>query len=223
MNDPATDLPELPPAAFRRHDPSPDALFYAEPRFVTHIDDRALAAVTDLYRRTFPPGGVLLDLMSSWVSHLPDDVAYAEVAGLGMNRAELDANPRLGRRVVQDLNRDAALPFGEREFDGAGVCASVQYLQRPVAVMREVWRVLKPGAPVVVTFSDRCFPTRAVAIWQARGIDHSDLVSLYLARAGFDRVAARRLHARDRGGDPLWAVTGRRPEDGPVDGADPRP
>ncbi len=209
-----SDLPELPARAFTKHDPSPDPLFYAEPRFVTHIDDRAIAAVTGLYRRSFAPGSALLDLMSSWVSHLPEDVAY-DVVGLGMNRAELDANPRLGRRIVQDLNRGPILPLDRDSFDGACCCVSVQYLERPVAVAREVLRVLKPGAPFVVTFSDRCFPTKAVAIWQSGGVDNAELVSLYLDRAGFVSVEARQVLARDRGGDPLWAVTGRSPTGGP--------
>ena len=170
-----------------------------------------MAAVTNLYRATFRPGDRLLDLMSSWVSHLPDDVAYAEVVGLGMNAAELAANPRLARRTVQDLNETPALPFETESFDGAACCVSVQYLQRPVSVLREVLRCLKPGAPVAITFSDRCFPTKAVAIWQADGIDNADLVTVYLARAGFDRVEARQILSRDRFGDPLWAVVGRRP------------
>ena len=206
-----SDFPELPARAFAKRDPSPDPLFYVAPRFVTHIDDRAVAAVTALYRASFRPGDRLLDLMSSWVSHLPEDVAYAEVVGLGMNRAELDANPRLGLRIVQDLNRDPKLPLEADGFDSACVCVSIQYLQRPVAVTRDVLRVLKPGAPFVVTFSDRCFPTKAVAIWQAEGVDNSDLVSAYLQRAGYADVEARRILARDAAGDPLWAVTGRKP------------
>src|SRR6516225_2007535 len=103
------DLPEFPPSAFLKEDPSPDALFYEEPRFVTHIDRAAVAAVTGLYRKLFPPGGVILDLMSSWVSHLPRDVAYGEVIGHGMNEEELAANKRLTRRFVQDLNTDPVL------------------------------------------------------------------------------------------------------------------
>ncbi len=203
---------ELPNQAFAKQDPSPDPLFYAEPRFVTHIDDRAVACVTNLYRQTFPPGSVLLDLMSSWVSHLPVDVVYGAVTGLGMNKAELDANPRLARRIVQDLNRDPVLPIDHDAFDGAAVCVSVQYLERPVEVAREVLRVLRPGAPFVVTFSDRCFPTKAVAIWQARGIDHGELVSFYLSRAGFDRIEVQQCLFRTRGqGDPLWSVVGRKP------------
>ena len=206
-----TDLPDFPLRAFTKADPSPDGLFYAQPRFVTHIDDRAIRAVTQIYRDVLPANGRILDLMSSWVSHLPEDVPYAEVVGHGMSEAELSANTRLARHVVQDLNGDATLPFDDASFDAACCCVSVQYLERPVAVLRDLRRVLKPGAPVVITFSDRCFPTKAVLIWQAADIDRVDLVSLYLARAGFAAIAGRQMHVRDRGGDPLWAVTGRAP------------
>src|SRR5215218_10112889 len=144
----ADGLPELPPRAFAKADPSPDADFYAEPRFVTHIDDAAIAAVTRLYRELFPPGGVVLDLMGSWVSHLPEGVAYGEVVGHGMNAEELAANPRLDRWFVQDLNQDPALPLEAASVDAVGCCVSVQYLQEPVAVFREVARVLRPGGPV---------------------------------------------------------------------------
>lgn len=205
-----TDTPDFPAWAFAKHDAAPDPLFYGAPRFVAHIDDRAIAAVTALYRATFAPGDRLLDLMSSWISHLPADVAYREVVGLGLNRAELDANPRLARRIVQDLNADPALPLATASLDGAACCVSVQYLEHPVAVFGEVLRCLVPGAPIVVTVSDRCFPSKAVAIWQS-GIDHAELVSFYLQSAGFAQVKAARPLARDGGGDPLLAVTGRRP------------
>lgn len=204
-------LTDLPKQAFAKRDVSPDPLFYAAPRFVTHIDDRAIACVRGIYRETFEPGSILLDLMSSWVSHLPEDVAYGGVTGLGMNLAELDANRQLTQRIVQDLNSDPVLPFVDASFTGAAVCVSVQYLERPVEVAQDVLRVLQPGAPFVVTFSDRCFPTKAVAIWQAPGIDHGDLVSLYLDRAGFEPIEVRQHLLRDREGDPLWSVVGRKP------------
>ncbi|HZF68928.1 MAG TPA: methyltransferase domain-containing protein [Gemmatirosa sp.] len=203
---------DLPAAAFRRHDESPDAAFYAAPRFVTHIDDAAVAAVTALYRELLPAGGAVLDCMSSWVSHLPDDVAYARVAGLGMNAEELAANPRLTEWQVQDLNAHPRLPHGDGEFDGAGCCVSVQYLTRPEAVFRDVARVLRPGAPFVVTFSNRCFPTKAVAAWH--GLDdagHARLVAAYFASAGAFGPAEVWAH-QPRHGDPLWGVIARRLE-----------
>lgn len=198
-------LPGLPAAAFEKEDPSPDAEFYDFPRFVTHIDDGAIAAVTRIYRDVLPAGGVVLDLMSSWVSHLPEDVVYGEVVGHGMNEEELAGNPRLSRWFVQDLNIDPILPLAEQAFDAACLCVSVQYLQRPVEVFREVRRILKPGAPFVVSFSNRCFPTKAVAIWQAmRGPDQQTLVGAYMRAAGFAETSTRTFVPP--GGDPLWVV-----------------
>jgi SAM-dependent methyltransferase len=200
-------LPGLPQWAFEKADTSPDAAFYAWPRFVTHIDDAAIAAVTQLYRELLPPGGAVLDLMSSWVSHLPDDVTYASVVGHGMNAEELAANPRLTRWFVQDLNAEPGLPLGDGSFDGACLCVSVQYLQRPLDVFREVVRVLRSGAPFVVSFSDRCFPTKAVAIWQSlSGPDQQRLVGAYMRTAGCSSLAAH-TSVPPRG-DPLWAVIG---------------
>jgi SAM-dependent methyltransferase len=200
------DLPKLPPDAFTKSDDSPDNAFYASPRFVTHIDANAVAAVTALYRTQFPAGGVILDLMSSWISHLPRDVAYAEVVGHGMNAQELAANSQLSRFFVQNLNENPALPLAAGSIDAAAICVSVQYLQDPIAVLQEVARVLKPGSPVAITFSNRCFPTKAVAIWQAlKDDDHAKLVALYLERAGFAAIETRTLVASSRGQDPLWA------------------
>ncbi len=202
-------FPELPAGAFAKADSSPDTRFYAQARLVTHIDDAAIAAVTALYRQVLPAGGVVLDLMSSWVSHLPDDMAYAEVIGHGMNASELAANRRLDRRFTQDLNADPVLPLSPASVDAACMCVSIQYLQRPAEVFASLAGVLRPGAPVVITFSNRCFPTKAVAIWQALdGPDQCRLVELYLTRAGFQSVESRTL--RDgRRSDPLWAVIGR--------------
>jgi len=201
----------LPEVAFRRYDEAPDEEFYRLPRFVTHIDDRAIAAVTQLYREYFPPGGEILDLMSSWISHLPPEVEYYRVIGLGMNEAELRRNERLDSYVIQNLNAHPRLPFGDAEFDGVGICVSIDYLTRPVEVLREVGRVLKAGSPTVITFSNRCFPSKAVNIWhQLDDKGHMRLVERYLREAGnwkdvhgLDR-SPRRLFT-----DPLYAVVGR--------------
>ncbi len=200
-------LPGLPEAAFDKADRSPDAEFYAYPRLVTHIDDGAIAAVTRVYRAALPSGGAILDLMSSWVSHLPEDVVYASVVGHGMNEEELAANARLSRWFVQDLNIEPSLPLADNAFDGACLCVSVQYLQRPVEVFRDVARLLRPGAPFVVSFSNRCFPTKAVAIWQAfSGPDQQRLVGAYMRAAGFTDVAVQASTPLQ--GDPLWVVIG---------------
>ncbi len=151
--------------AFARIDESPDSDFYAEPRLVYHIDEYAVRAVGEVYRRFLKPGGEFLDLMSSWVSHIPDDFEVGRLVGHGMNEEELRANPRLNQYFIQDLNLDPQLPPEDNSFDGVMICVSVQYLTRPVEVFDEVGRVLKPGSPFIITFSDRCFPTKAVQIW----------------------------------------------------------
>ena len=200
----------LPAGAFQKADPAPDLQFYRTERLVHHIDPAAVAAVTALYRRLLPPDGVVLDLMSSWVSHLPPDMRFAEVIGQGMNAVELARNPRLDRWFVQDLNADPVLPLGDRTIDAACVCVGVQYLQRPAEVFAELARVVRPGGPLVVTFSNRCFPTKAVAIWQAlRPADQLRLVALYLEQGGFRDIEQH--DTRPGAGDPLWAVTGRAP------------
>jgi SAM-dependent methyltransferase len=208
-----SELLGLPPGAFDRIDEEDDAAFYEEPRLVYHIDDHAVAALTGLYRTVLPAGGVLLDLMSSWVSHLPPDIDYAEVIGLGLNAAELAANPRLGRRFVQDLNRDPSLPLPDGSVDAAMICVSIQYLQQPVVVLREAARVLRPGAPIAISFSNRCFWTKAVAVWRALDDDgHARLVGLYLRNAGFEGIETHRLAdwIEDEQ-DPMIAVVGRAP------------
>lgn len=203
----------LPAGAFARLDESDDALFYEPPRLVEHIDDGAIAALTEHYRALLPAGGALLDLMSSWVSHLPPEIDYGDIVGHGMNAEELAANPRLTRWFVQDLNKAPILPLTDASFDAAMICVSIQYLQRPVAVLQEVRRVLRPGAPVVIGFSNRCFWTKAVAVWRALDDPgHASLVELYLQRAGFAQIETRALaeYVEDVS-DPMLAVLGHVP------------
>ena len=200
----------LPPDAFTKLDDEDDEIFYQPPRLVCHIDDGAIAALTGFYRKVLPADGVLLDLMSSWVSHLPPEIDYKEVIGHGMNATELAANPRLSRWFIQNLNRDTKLPFENATLDGAMICVSIQYLQSPVAVLREIARVLRPGAPLVISFSNRCFWTKAVAIWRALDDDgHTSLVELYLRDAGFAQIETHQLAEWvEDFSDPMIAMVG---------------
>lgn len=202
---------QLRPEYFQRQDESPDRAFYTQPRLVNHIDDAAIAALTAFYRATLPADGHLLDLMSSWVSHLPHDVEYASVTGLGMNDDELAANPRLTSHVVHDLNRTPRLPFDADSFDAAFINVSIQYLTRPVEVFRDVARTLRPGAPFVLAYSNRCFPTKAVALWQMLDDrQHGELIGLYFRLSGaFDGPRAYDL-SPGPGSDPLFVVVANR-------------
>ena len=202
----------LPHGAFTKLDDEADEIFYEPPRLVCHIDEGAIAALTGFYRNLLPPNGVLLDLMSSWVSHLPPEIAYKEVVGHGMNAAELAANPRLNRWFIQNLNRETSLPLGDASLDAAMICVSIQYLQRPIAILREIARILRPGAPLVISFSNRCFWTKAVAIWRSLDDDgHVHLVEHYLRQAGFALIDTHRLAEWvEDVSDPMFAVVGRR-------------
>jgi SAM-dependent methyltransferase len=200
----------FPPEAYAREDESSDLHFYVAPRRVVHIDDGAIAALGRLYAEALPAGGRLLDLMSSWRSHLPEAVRAREVVGLGLNAEEMADNPRLTRALVHDLNRDPRLPFADAEFDGAMCAVSIQYVIHPMRVFGEVRRVLRPGAPFVVSFSNRCFPTKAVAVWlTTTDPQHLMLVRSYFEAAGgwTDLAAEDRSPAGD--GDPLYAVWAR--------------
>jgi SAM-dependent methyltransferase len=206
---------------FDRSDPGDDGAFYRPDRFVTHIDDGAIDAVGALYEELGLDGDVL-DLMSSWVSHFR--AAPRHLVALGMNERELTANPQAASTVVRDLNADPTLPFPDHTFDAVTCCVSVDYLVRPIEVFAEVSRVLRPGGVFAVTFSNRCFPTKAIRGWLATDDPtHIEIVRRYFARAGgFGPVEAALRTPLDRPGDPLWAVWARRPTDTELD-PDPGP
>ncbi|MCW2815473.1 MAG: methyltransferase type 11 [Nocardioides sp.] len=200
---------DWPPGFFDRRDGGDDADFYLPPRFVTHIDEGAVAAVAELYDELGVPDGSVLDLMSSWVSHLSSRPGDG-LTVLGMNRAELEANPLADRVVVQDLNVDPVLPFEDAAYDAVVCCVSIDYLVDPVAVLRDVRRVLRPGGVVVLTFSNRCFPTKAVRGWLSTDEDgRVAIVRAYLERAGFADVTTALRTDRRSSGDPLYAAWAR--------------
>ena len=203
----------LPSDFFRRIDDSEDEQFYSYPRLVVHIDDGAIAKVSALYARLLPQGGAILDLMSSWRSHLPEHLRSARVIGVGLNEVEMKENPALTQAVVHNLNREPNMPLDPEQFDGAVVTVSVQYMTRPVEIFRDVGRVLKPGAPFIVTYSNRMFPTKAVAIWQSLDdYDRGRLVWRYFRDSGaFENIEAIDLSApTEPPSDPIWAVVGYR-------------
>jgi SAM-dependent methyltransferase len=201
----AVEHDDFPIGFFDRADPADDGSFYAPPRLVTHIDEGAIAAVSALYEELSLDGAVL-DLMGSWVSHFrrPPD----ELTVLGMNAAELEANPAASAIAVHDLNIDPHLPFADESFDHAVCCVSVDYLVRPVEVFADVARVVRPGGAFACAFSNRCFPTKAIRGWLASSdAEHCEIVAEYFRRGGgWDEPIVDRRTGLDHRGDPLFAV-----------------
>ncbi|MBI5287652.1 MAG: class I SAM-dependent methyltransferase [Chloroflexi bacterium] len=199
----------LKPEFFEREDESADTLFYAAPRLLVHIDDHAIEAARRIYDELLAKRSALLDLMSSYRSHLSDDLHWSRLAGLGLNEIELRENHQLTDYAVHDLNANPRMPDADAEFDGAVITVSIQYMTRPVEIFRDVARVLKPGAPFVVTYSNRMFPTKAVRIWRALDDrERATLIATYFKYAGgFGDVQARDCTTSgDAGHDPLFAV-----------------
>jgi hypothetical protein len=182
----------------------------SEPGICRLVDPAAIAAVTALYRQVLPAGGAILDLMSGWVSHLPPEIFYDRVVGIGPDARELAENPFLDEWRVQDLNQSASLPFATGEFDGAVLCVAVQHLRRPLEVIRDVGRVLRPGAPFVVTFSNCCVPTRPIACWRLLDdAGHLCLIAQHFTTAR-NWTDIRCLDRTPPGSSaPLYAVIGR--------------
>ena len=174
----------LAPQQREKMDPADDGLFYSVPRFVTHVDEGFIQQLTDLYRERLQPNTRILDLMSSWVSHLPDDFAFEHVEGHGLNAEELARNPRLQHYFVQNLNQTLQLPLPDASFDAVLNTVSVQYLQYPEAIFSEIHRVLKPGGVVIVSFSNRMFFQKAIAAWR----DGSESSRVELVRHYFRSV-----------------------------------
>jgi len=211
------------PDAWRREDESDDRRFYAPPRLVAHLDDATIEVLAQLHARLLPRAARILDLMASWRSHLPAVLAPTDVIGLGLNEIELAANRTLTGRVVQDLNRCTSLPFADRVFDAAICSVSVDYLCRPQVVFSELRRVMRPGGLLVVSFSDRWFPTKVVRLWRRLlDFERLGLVLDHFRRAGFTdlhgwtlrglpRPATDRHSDRSLVADPLFVAWGRAP------------
>ncbi len=208
---------------FRREDEGDDTGFYTQPRLVSHVDTRAQAAVAALYSLLLKPGMAVLDLMSSWQSHLPHGLDLSSLVGLGINEDELNHNPRLTERLIHDLNMEPRLPFPDGQFDAVICNLSVEYLVRPFEVFVEVARVLKPGGLFIQTFSHRWFPPKVVKIWtELHEFERVGLVLEYFLRSGafgdlrtfssrsWPRPQTDRYYPQMRFSDPVYAVWGER-------------
>ncbi|MDJ0556858.1 MAG: class I SAM-dependent methyltransferase [Microcoleaceae cyanobacterium MO_207.B10] len=204
-------------------DDSDDSLFYSYPRFVTHVDEGFIDQLTNLYREYLKPNTRILDMMSSWVSHLPDEMEFSHVEGHGMNEEELAKNRQLNHYFVQDLNKDLKLPLPDQDFDAVLNCVSVQYLQYPDAIFYEIYRILKPGGIAIISFSNRMFYQKAISAWRDSSEGKRiELVKLYFdsvknanGMPGFSQVEviSRQSNAPSflqmlglGGGDPFYAV-----------------
>lgn len=211
------------PGAFSRDDETPDTLFYGKPRYVQHIDTTAIEMVKSTYERFLKDDMQVLDLMSSWQSHLPENLNLKRVVGLGLNENELRKNSRLTETVIQDLNLNARLPFDSNSFDAAICSLSVEYLVDPLAVFAEVTRILRPDGYFILTFSNRWFPTKAITIWkELHEFERMGLVLEYLIRSGgFENLQTYSIRGLPRPhddkyfpdiwySDPIYAVWGQK-------------
>jgi hypothetical protein len=205
--------------AFQRFDESSDGQFYEDPRFVTHIDDMAIKALTEFYEKSFPPSGqpgtAILDMCSSWISHYPKGYKADRISGTGMNEEELKRNDALTDYTVRDLNEDPRLPYPDNTFDVVTNAVSIDYLVKPLDIMKEVHRVLKPGGLAIMSFSNRCFPTKAVAVWTSTGdLDHIYIVGSYFHYAGgYEPPQAAEITKKGllgQKGDPMYVVFARK-------------
>ncbi len=202
----------LTPDMFERLDENDDALFYTLPRKLVHIDEGAIAAAGRCMAQTFAPGGVLLDLMSSWRTHLPAGFVKQKCLGLGLNAEEMADNSDLDDYIVHNLNTDPQLPLRTASFDGVVVTVSIQYMIRPIEVFAEVNRILKPGCPFLVLYSNRMFPTKAIRLWQMlRDQGRAELITAYFQQAGgYEAAVCEDWSPNPGGSDPLFAVSARK-------------
>jgi SAM-dependent methyltransferase len=197
----------------QKQDETDDFIFYSHPRFVKHIDEEAINALKSYYKEVLSLKNsngeqtVILDLCSSWVSHLPKDFTTNEVIGLGMNEEELKANRQLNTYVIQNLNSQPTLPFEDNRFDYVLNAVSVDYITKPQEVFQEIFRILKPGGMCINSFSNRYFPTKVVNIWlRASGIQRTEIVGNYFSSTNFTNISAFDISPADGRSDPMYVV-----------------
>ncbi|WP_051172959.1 class I SAM-dependent methyltransferase [Thermodesulfobacterium hveragerdense] len=209
------------PKSFSRLDENEDTIFYHEPRLIGHIDRTCHHNLIRFYENKIPKSGKVLDLMSSFESHLPE--GDYEVYGLGINMRELEANSRLHHRVVHDLNADPTLPFESDYFDVVVCDLSIEYVVRPLELLKEVKRILKPGGKIFFSFSNRYFPTKVIKVWiDLHEFERMGYVLELLARTeeldeletyslrGYPRPVEDRWSFASNFSDPLYVVYGKK-------------
>lgn len=226
-------------ADFRRVDETSDNTFYSDSRFVTHIDGNATMLLGQYYSQALPRTGRILDLCSSWISHLPKELEAAasktadqgdvslEVVGLGMNNAELNKNPILGKRVLQDLNTNPEVPKDIAPLDATTCVVSIDYLTKPVPVLSSILKLTKPGGKVHLVISNRCFPTKVIRRWlRISEEERLQMVGDYLWFAGWRNIEILTLNDGEQAlseqqgimawfsgrTDPIWVVKGTKVE-----------
>ena len=208
---------------FQREDDGTDLVFYNAPRFVQHIDDRAIEVVKGLYGGFVHDGMRVLDLMSSWTSHLPEALRLKQLSGLGLNAEELKKNKELSDWVVHDLNENPILPYKNESYDAVVCTVSIEYLIDPETVFKEIGRILRPGGMFIVTFSNRWFPEKVINIWKdLHEFERMGLVMEYFQKSemftdletysirGLPRPTNDKYFPELMDSDPIYAVWGYR-------------
>jgi hypothetical protein len=204
---------------FGRTDETGDELFYKKPRFVNHLDQRAIDTISEIYGRFISPDTEVLDLMSSWCSHVPASSCPRKMTGLGMNSEELAENPQLSDYIVYDLNKSPRLPFEDNSFDTIICTASVEYLTKPFEIFKDAARILRPGGMMIHTFSNRWFPPKAISLWsRLHEFERMGLVAEYFHKSGgfcdlatyssrgWDRPETDKYFPDQAQSDPVFAV-----------------
>ena len=176
--------------AFTRDDDAPDSVFYTMPRRVMHIDNVCAERITAFYRNHLRARDTVLDLMAGWHSHLAGHTG--DIIGLGMNAEEMADNPQLRSHVVHDLNATPRLALDDASFDVVVNTVSIEYLTQPLAVLKEAHRILKPGGKLLITFSNRLFPPKVIALWkQLHPVERLNWVAQLVHAAGFSEIQIR--------------------------------